>query len=432
MYIGQFKNNEYHGFGMFINFYQANTYIGSFNHSLKEGFGVLREYKGNNFVRNDYPLPNTSKLLTEEDFTGFLKEHFHPLRVQNKELEGALKQKKESLKNYNKEISDLLQTIEREGNRESTDLVYLERKIGNFLPKCMNQCNLSAKEIIKELGGINIKQNVISSYMGYFKEDKREGMGINTYKTGDIYTGEFFNNKRNGSGIYIYSPAPTQNISPKLPKCHFFLGEFQSNSPSVGLIRFKKGDSYIGQLLGRLPHGFGAYFYGRGDTYIGHFKSGVKEGEGRYIFNNGDIFKGGMVGDYMESGILRQNVEGEICEYIGGWNRESSSKCGEAVIKAFGEEYKGGVECDMLDGQGVLDLGGGLSYTGGFLCGKFNGQGEITYTHDGVYKGNFNQGLKHGQGTFILPPRIDKLGNTSLQQRNAIFRYGVEKIQITD
>ena len=39
-------------------------------------------------------------------------------------------------------------------------------------------------------------------YEGDFKNDKREGKGVQYYKNGDRYEGDFKNNKREGKGIF--------------------------------------------------------------------------------------------------------------------------------------------------------------------------------------------------------------------------------------
>ena len=51
---------------------------------------------------------------------------------------------------------------------------------------------------IRQLGDRN--NGVIESYPGSWKEGVRSGLGVTTYKNGDIYSGSYENDKRNGQG----------------------------------------------------------------------------------------------------------------------------------------------------------------------------------------------------------------------------------------
>ena len=51
--------------------------------------------------------------------------------------------------------------------------------------------------------GTNTRQEngIIETYTGAWKEGERSGLGVTTYKNGDIYSGSYVDDKRNGQGI---------------------------------------------------------------------------------------------------------------------------------------------------------------------------------------------------------------------------------------
>ena len=58
----------------------------------------------------------------------------------------------------------------------------------------------------------SIDANVIETYMGEWKNDKRSGFGIAERSDGIKYEGEWFNNKKFGYGLTTYKVAFTLNI----------------------------------------------------------------------------------------------------------------------------------------------------------------------------------------------------------------------------
>ena len=101
---------------------------------------------------------------------------------------------------------------------------------------------------------INNEKYMGKIYIGEWKNDLRNGKGVETWKDGERFVGNFKNDKREGYGIYYYS----------------------------------NGDIYEGNYKNGKTEGFGVEYYSNGDKYEGRFKNGNKEGQGVYYFENGN------------------------------------------------------------------------------------------------------------------------------------------------
>ena len=101
-----------------------------------------------------------------------------------------------------------------------------------------------------------------TKYIGEWKDNLKDGFGIQIYKNGDKYEGLWGGNKRHGQGTYW------KNESGKLRR------------------------EYTGDWIEGKKHGRGTYFYKNGDRFDGFWVLGKPQGEGRMIEVNGDIYEG--------------------------------------------------------------------------------------------------------------------------------------------
>ena len=92
---------------------------------------------------------------------------------------------------------------------------------------------------------------------------KREVNGTRYYENGDYYIGEFKNDHRNGKGVEYY----------------------------------KNGNKkYEGDFFNSKYEGYGKYIYENGDYYIGEFKNGFFHGNGKEYSKDGNIkFEGEFI-----------------------------------------------------------------------------------------------------------------------------------------
>lgn len=87
-----------------------------------------------------------------------------------------------------------------------------------------------------------------ASYVGQFKDGKKHGYGVKTWKNGEQYIGQFVNDAKSGFGIYKWPP---------------------------------KGAAYPGDLRA-----------GARDVYIGEFVLDQRQGDGAYEWASGDVYRG--------------------------------------------------------------------------------------------------------------------------------------------
>jgi len=85
-----------------------------------------------------------------------------------------------------------------------------------------------------------------------------DAYGMIYFKNGDIYEGEIKNN----------------------------------NADGIGVIYFKNGDRYEGELKDGKSNGIGTYYFYNGGRYEGLFKNGICDGYGTFHFTSGFKYEG--------------------------------------------------------------------------------------------------------------------------------------------
>ena len=185
--------------------------------------------------------------------------------------------------NYNSEkyySNNIHSSLDKYKNKKT--LVYLGEKLND----------------IKEGFGIKIMPNNVK-YIGYFKNNKSEGLGkfININKQ-DIYYGEFSNDQANGFGIYRHKNESIyygewkndlrENIGiEKWQDKAEYKGEFHLGEKNgIGKYIFSDGSRYEGEWEKNNLEGFGIYYYLGQRIYIGQWKNNLKEGFGLFIWKD--------------------------------------------------------------------------------------------------------------------------------------------------
>ena len=87
-----------------------------------------------------------------------------------------------------------------------------------------------------------------ATYVGEFKDGKKHGYGVKTWRNGEQYIGQFENDAKNGFGVYKWAPQPAR----------------YTGDPKAGA-----RDVYIGQFVNDQRDGDGAYEWASGDIYRG-------------------------------------------------------------------------------------------------------------------------------------------------------------------
>ena len=145
-------------------------------------------------------------------------------------------------------------------------------------------------------------------YEGYWKDDKKTGIGIELKYDGTLYKGEFDNGKKNGTGIYYWNDNS------------IYFGEWQDNK----------------------CHGYGVFKNGNRSKYQGEFCYNKREGYGEYIKYDIGTFYFGYWSNNKRKGFgveysHRDNEKSKI--YVGYWNRDHRHGYGMILNKNYKNIY---------------------------------------------------------------------------------------------
>ena len=215
---------------------------------------------------------------------------------------------------------------------------------------------ISRRYIVKDLNGY-AKEYLLNTneliFEGQYKNNKRNGEGIEYHDGKKIYKGQFLNGKRNGKG--------------------------KEYEPIFYKLIFK------GEYLNGKRHGIGEEIAG-GPIYKGNFLNGERNGQGKeylniYPFENstkltfeGEYLNGkrwnGIKYKYYEKGKLNYEIE-----YLNGkkWNGK-------------GYDIKNKLVYVLNNGKGnnikKYDFKGKIKFEGDYLNGKKNGKGKEFYENN--------------------------------------------------
>ena len=163
----------------------------------------------------------------------------------------------------------------------------------------------------------------------YKGEDREKGMGAYLWNTGSVYLGYFKENTRNGYGVYLpeetisncpnakyYAGNWSNNEKSGIGACYdgdgklIYRGEFkdgkpQGRYPSPGnyssyrfeFKEFDNGSRYVGETKEGKINGFGVTVYKEGGMWFGAWKDGLREGQGILIKKDGTTQSGTWRGD---------------------------------------------------------------------------------------------------------------------------------------
>ena len=132
-----------------------------------------------------------------------------------------------------------------------------------------------------------------SRYIGDWRDNCKEGFGIQFYPKGDKYEGMWAMDKKHGQGTYW------RNEGGKLRR--EYTGDwFEDKKHGRGTFFFKNSDRYDGYWVNGMPQGEGRMIYSNGNIYEGQWHEGKRNGYGVLTKRNGDHFEGHWVNDKRE------------------------------------------------------------------------------------------------------------------------------------
>jgi hypothetical protein len=131
------------------------------------------------------------------------------------------------------------------------------------------------------------------TYVGHFKNKKKDGQGTQTRLNGITYVGQFKNDQFNGLG----------SLTTTDPEKAKYEGEFLNGKKhGHGILISLDGQKYDGQFVDDNPEGYGTVTYSNGSKYVGSFEKGQKFGQGIYTYSDGSKLEGEFRGEDL-SGI---------------------------------------------------------------------------------------------------------------------------------
>lgn len=250
---------------------------------------------------------------------------------------------------------------------ENYDTDFHNNKIKtNFLYYGKIEYNSKNKKIYKTGLGLLIDLDDDYVYYGNFKNNFKNGHGIQTYPNGSYYEGEWQLDYINGTGKIIY------------PDTGEYHGEFDDGKfHGHGVYIAKDGSKYIGQWENHKKHGFGKMTYYDNTVYEGAWHNNKKHGKG----------------------ILISKTNGT--KYDGDW--QDDNRHGEGIlISPDGSKYTGEFEDDKKNGYGTYEWPDGAIYTGQWKNNYMDGPGEIIFNSEKKFMGFFKDGKRNEYGKTIF------------------------------
>jgi len=103
--------------------------------------------------------------------------------------------------------------------------------------------------------------------MGYWKNDRQDGIGIEKWQEGVEYVGEFSMGKKQGIGKYVF------------PNGYIYYGEWEQNLMNgYGLYLFDQNKIYIGEWLNGLKDGYGEIYGENHNYFFGFYRNNTQNG----------------------------------------------------------------------------------------------------------------------------------------------------------
>ncbi|MFZ6751098.1 energy transducer TonB [Undibacterium sp. Ren11W] len=125
-----------------------------------------------------------------------------------------------------------------------------------------------------------------ASYIGDFKDGKRNGQGEMTYNDGARYVGSFKNGQRSGLGLLKYSDGAKYTGAQ-------YEGEFKLDlKEGRGIFVDTVGTRYEGEWKAGYYDGVGSIIYAQGGRYDGQWKAGKYDGKGIVVYPGGRRVEG--------------------------------------------------------------------------------------------------------------------------------------------
>ena len=244
-----------------------------------------------------------------------------------------------------------------------------------------------------------------AKYVGEWKDGKKNGQGTYTF-AGETYVGEYKDDKKNGQGTYTFAGDK-------------YVGQYKDGKQNgQGTYTFASGNKYVGEYKDNKRNGQGTYTFANGNKYVGEFKDGQKNGQGTHSYTNGETY----VGEYKDGERNGQGTETFAGggKYVGQYKDGKQNGQGTETYPD-GTKYIGEKKGGKRNGHFEVTFASGDKYVGQYKDGKRNGQGTYTFADGETYVGDYKDGKQNGQGTETFPDGTKFIGEYKDNKRNGHF-----------
>ncbi len=359
-YVGETENGQPNGKGT-CNYTDGSEYVGDWKSGLKDGAGILSYAEGGRYegeFRADRPDGDGVYYWKNGD------------KLEAKWADGALNGKGTMTCRDGSVLTGIWRNDE-----------LVVKMIDNLHTwNSADGTGFTGNEVNGLIEGYGRSVGGNDTYLGDFKNGKRDGNGICYYGNGDRYDGEWKNGYMEGKGVFYYKEYD-----------NWYQGEFSNGKRNgTGTFYFSSGARYEGEWKDNDYQGTGIMWYAPDDGAKRWYFTGVWEGD----MKRGTLYyKDGRC----ESGVWK---DGEMLETSDGPVGIFADENVRTWEDADGSSLTGTQKDGLLSGNGILVYKNNSMYIGEFQNGGPTGSGTRFYNDGGIYVGSVQNGQREGSGAF--------------------------------
>ncbi|XP_044750320.1 uncharacterized protein LOC123310743 isoform X2 [Coccinella septempunctata] len=178
-------------------------------------------------------------------------------------------------------------------------------------------------------------------------------------------------------------------------------------------IDFKNGNRYEGEVLDKVPHGIGTFYWADGTVYEGEFEDGSPTGRGRMQLPDmteyiGIFYKGFFHGN----GVY--NIRNTNMVYSGNWKYGKKHGFGWLLYESD-VWYEGEFQDDLRHGKGFFHFKDKSCYQGQYSKNKREGRGAMRWSNNDIYIGQWVDGIIDGFGEYSWNTEFDNFFSFPVQ-----------------
>jgi hypothetical protein len=183
-----------------------------------------------------------------------------------------------------------------------------------------------------------------------------------------------------------------------------YLGEWKNGKrDGIGLLCWGKESKFLGHFVEDKVIGYGKLWHEEGDYYKGEWKDFQAQGWGIYYTKKGAYFRGEWKEDKQNGFGVEKWPRGSI--FFGGYIK--GNKNGIGVLNFESKAwYEGEFRNGIISGIGTFVFEDGRRYEGMWKNNKMDGYGMIIWPDENQFEGEFKEDRKEGFGVCKIGQKI--------------------------